>query len=261
MKIPYKLESQSRGPGDGRRKVLAIGRDLGEHEALRGLSAGAKTELIRADDGNDGLRAFYECQPDLVVIDVELPDADGLDILATIRALSDVPVIALTGLDEEQRIAALESGADDCLSKPPPEAELQARLEALLRRPRLGDLRPVVLTDDFLEIDRVRHRVSVLGNEVALTPIEFRMLATFAENPGRVLGHGQLLELVWGDRIRERDEVKLYVSYLRRKLGGAADVDPVETVRGVGYRYRPRLMKTDLNGNGTAGHEGLPNPD
>ena len=70
------------------------------------------------------------------------------------------------------------------------------------------------------------------------------MLATFAENPGRVLGHGQLLELVWGDRIRERDEVKLYVSYLRRKLGGAADVDPVETVRGVGYRYRPRLVKS-----------------
>jgi DNA-binding response OmpR family regulator len=190
------------------------------------------------------------------VLDVELPDADGLDILATIRALSDVPVIALTGVDEEQRIAALRAGADDCISKPPPEAELQARLEALLRRPRQGDLRPVVLTDEFVEIDRVRHRCSVLGNEVALTPIEFRMLATFVENPGRVLGHGQLLELVWGDRIRERDEVKLYVSYLRRKLGGAADVDPVETVRGVGYRYRPRLMKT--NGNGNDNHQSLP---
>lgn len=194
------------------------------------------------------------------MLDVELPDADGLDILATIRALSDVPVIALTGLDEEQRIAALRGGADDCVSKPPPDAELQARLEALLRRPRQGDLRPVVLTDEFLEIDRVRHRVSVLGHEVALTPIEFRMLATFAENPGRVLGHGQLLELVWGDRIRERDEVKLYVSYLRRKLGGAADVDPVETVRGVGYRYRPRLVKSNGNGstNGTGGHHGAP---
>jgi DNA-binding response OmpR family regulator len=234
------LESLSRGPGDGRRKVLAIGRDLGERGALRGLSDRANTELVRAENGNDGLRAFYEGQPDLVVLDVELPDADGLDILATIRALSDVPVIALTGLDEDQRIVALRCGADDCISKPPPEAELQARLEALLRRPRQGDLRSVVLTDEFVE--------------VSLTPIEFRMLATFAENPGRVLGHGQLLELVWGDQIRERDEVKLYVSYLRRKLGGAADVDPVETVRGVGYRYRPRLLNT--NGNG--GHQGLP---
>jgi DNA-binding response OmpR family regulator len=215
---------------------------------------------VCAETGNDGLRAFYERQPDLVVLDVELPDADGLDILATIRALSDVPVIALTGLDEEQRIAALRGGADDCVSKPPPDAELQARLEALLRRPRQGDLRPVVLTDEFLEIDRVRHRVSVLGNEVALTPIEFRMLATFAENPGRVLGHGQLLELVWGDRIRERDEVKLYVSYLRRKLGEAADVDPVETVRGVGYRYRPRLVKSNGNGNGGK-HPGGPQHD
>ena len=237
--------------------MLAIGRDLGESIALRGLSERARAEVVRADNGNDGLRAFYERRPDLVVLDIELPDADGLEILATIRALSDVPVIALTGLDEEQRIAALRGGADDCISKPPPEAELQARLEALLRRPRQGDLRPVVLTDEFVEIDRVRHRCSVLGNEVALTPIEFRMLTTFAENPGRVLGHGQLLELVWGDRIRERDEVKLYVSYLRRKLAGAADVDPVETVRGVGYRYRPRLMKTNGNGNGS--HPGPPN--
>ena len=195
------------------------------------------------------MRAFYERQPDLVVLDLDLPDADGLDVLATMRALSDVPVLALTDDEEEGRVAALRGGADDCVSKPPPEAELEARLDALMRRPRQGDLRPVVLTDEYVEIDRVRHRVSVLGNEVSLTPIEFRMLATFAENPGRVLGHGQLLELVWGDRIRERDEVKLYVSYLRRKLGGAADVDPVETVRGVGYRYRPRLVKA--NGNGS----------
>jgi DNA-binding response OmpR family regulator len=243
------LESLSRGSGDGRRKVLAIGRDLGESGVLRGLSDRAGTELVRADTGNDGLRAFYERQPDLVLLDLELPDAEGLDILATMRSLSDVPVLALTGDEEEGRVAALRGGADDCVSKPPSPAELEARIEALLRRPRQGDLRPVVLTDEYVEIDRVRHRVTVLGREVSLTPIEFRMLATFAENPGRVLGHGQLLELVWGDRIRERDEVKLYVSYLRRKLGCAADVDPVETVRGVGYRYRPRLVKA-TNGNG-----------
>ncbi len=233
--------------------MLAIGRDLGASGVLRGLSDRARTELVRAENGNDGLRAFYERQPDLVVLDLELPDADGLDVLATMRSLSDVPVLALTGDEEKGRVAALRGGADDCVSKPPLEAELEARIDALMRRPRQGDLRPVVLTDEFVEIDRVRHRVTVLGNEVALTPIEFRMLATFAENPGRVLGHGQLLELVWGDRIRERDEVKLYVSYLRRKLGGAAEVDPVETVRGVGYRYRPRLLKAN-NGNSAAEH-------
>jgi DNA-binding response OmpR family regulator len=234
--------------------VLAIGRDLEEHSALRGLSDRARTKVFRAETGNDGLRSFYEHQPDLVVLDLDLPETDGLEILATIRALSDVPLIALTGHDEDERIAALRNGADDCVSKPPLEAELEARMEALLRRPRQSDARPVVLTDDFVEIDRVRHRVSVLGTEVALTPIEFRMLATFAENPGRVLGHGQLLELVWGDRIRERDEVKLYVSYLRRKLGSAADVDPVETVRGVGYRYRPRRTKANAENGHESGH-------
>jgi two-component system KDP operon response regulator KdpE len=223
--------------------VLAIGRDLGERGALRGLSDGARTELLHAENGNDGLRAFYEHQPDVVVLDLELADADGHEILATIRALSDVPVIALSRDGEEERIMALRGGADDCVDKPPPVAELEARIEAILRRPRQGRASPVVLTDEFVEIDRLRHRVTVLGIEVVLTPIEFRMLATFAENPGRVLGHGQLLEMVWGDRIRERDEVKLYVSYLRRKLGSAAGVNPVETVRGVGYRYGPRLSR------------------
>ena len=85
------MESQSRAPGDGRRKVLAIGRDLGESIALRGLSEKARAEVVRADNGNDGLRAFYERQPDLVVLEIDLPDADGLDVLTTIRALSDVP--------------------------------------------------------------------------------------------------------------------------------------------------------------------------
>ena len=248
------MDSLSRGPGDGRRKVLAIGRDLEASGVLRGLSDRTGTELVHAESGNDGLRAFYERQPDLVLLDLELPGADGLEVLATMRSLSDVPVLALTGEAEEGRVAALRGGADDCVSKPPSAVELEARIEALMRRPRRGDLGPVVLSDEYVEIDRVRHRVTVLGNEVSLTPIEFRMLATFAEYPGRVLGHGQLLELIWGDRIRERDEVKLYVSYLRRKLGIAADVDPVETVRGVGYRYRPRLVKPD-NGNGNGrGH-------
>jgi DNA-binding response OmpR family regulator len=224
--------------------VLAIGRDLGERGALKGLTTAARTDLIEAATGNEGLRAFYEVRPDIVVLDLDLADADGFDVLATIRELSDVPLIALSGNDgEEERVRGLRAGADDCVTKPAGGPELQARIEALLRRPGTSTQRPAVLVDDFLQIDKVRHRVEVLGVEVDLTPIEFRMLSTFAENPGRVLGHVQLLELVWGDRIRERDEVKLYVSYLRRKLGAAASVDPVETVRGVGYRYRPRRVE------------------
>ncbi len=224
--------------------MLAIGRDLGERGALRGLTTAARTDLIEAPTGNEGLRAFYEERPDIVVLDLDLADADGFDVLATIRELSDVPLIALSGSDgEDERVRGLRAGADDCVTKPAGDSELQARIEALLRRPSSSSQRPAVLVDEFVQIDKVRHRVEVLGVEVDLTPIEFRMLSTFAENPGRVLGHTQLLELVWGDRIRERDEVKLYVSYLRRKLAAAASVDPVETVRGVGYRYRPRRVE------------------
>jgi DNA-binding response OmpR family regulator len=224
--------------------VLAIGRDLCERGALEGLTTAARTDLIEAATGNEGLRAFYDVRPDVVVLDLDLADADGFDVLATIRELSDVPLIALSSHDgEDERVRGLRAGADDCVTKPAGGPELQARIEALLRRPGNSTQRPAVLIDDFVQIDKVRHRVEVLGVEVDLTPIEFRMLATFAENPGRVLGHVQLLELVWGDRIRERDEVKLYVSYLRRKLGEAASVDPVETVRGVGYRYRPRQVE------------------
>lgn len=208
---------------------------------LEELLRGAGIELVQADDGAGGLKAFYAERPDVVLLDLDLTDVNGFEILGTVRELSDVPVLAITSHDvEDDRIKALRAGADDCVTKPTSEREVFARIEALLRRARSAPEIAPVLNDEFIHIDHPRHRVEVLGVEVSLTPIEFRMLATFAENPGRVLGHGQLLDLVWGDRIRDKDEVKLYVSYLRRKLGEAAEVDPVETVRGVGYRYRPR---------------------
>jgi DNA-binding response OmpR family regulator len=210
-------------------------------EPLKRLLERAEIALVQERDGEGGLRAFYAERPDVVVLDCELPDADGLEVLSTIRGLSDVPVLALTEQGEEAaRIQGLRAGADDCVSKPVGGAEVMARIEAMLRRPRLRGQQPPVLEDEFIRLDRASHRVEALGAEVELTPTEFRMLAVFAERPGQVLGHHQLLGLVWGDGARERDEVKLYVSYLRRKLGEAAKVDPVETVRGVGYRYQPR---------------------
>jgi DNA-binding response OmpR family regulator len=223
---------------------LAIGNDPDVQRSLGTLLGATKIELVCARDGRTGLKAFYAERPDLVVLDLELQDAHGLDVLATIRELSEVPVVVVTGRagGGTDRVRGLRAGANDCLTKPFDRSEMLARIEALLRRPRPGTQRPAVLNDEFLHIDRLRHRVEVLGVEVALTPIEFRMLATFAEHPGRVLAHGQLLELVWGTGVRERDEVKLYVSYLRRKLGTAARVNPIETVRGIGYRYRPRRL-------------------
>lgn len=225
------------------RKALAIGVPDSATGSLKTLLRESGVELIDAPGGSSGLKSFYAERPDLVLLELGL--VDGFDVLGTVRELSDVLVLALAvDTGEGERIRALRAGADDCISKPASEREIHARIEALLRRSRSRPEVAAVLDDEFIHIDHPRHRVEVLGIEVNLTPIEFRMLAAFAENPGRVLGHGQLLDLVWGDRIRDKDEVKLYVSYLRRKLGEAAEVDPVETVRGVGYRYRPRRTES-----------------
>lgn len=223
-----------------RPKALAITGEPEAHRHLRGALGRVEIDLVEASSGIGGLRSFYVERPDIVVLEIELPDVSGLEVLARIKELSDVPVVAVTGVDGgDERIVTLRAGADDCVSKPARAEEVVARIEALLRRRRMSPDLTDVIEDDFVSVDRARHRVAVLGDEVALTPTEFRMLETFAENPGRVLGHGQLLDAVWGDRIRGRDEVKLYVSYLRRKLA-VVGVDPVETVRGVGYRYAPR---------------------
>ena len=210
-------------------------------DPLRGPLGRAEIDLVEAATGIAGLRSFYVERPDVVVLELELPDLDGFEVLARIKELSDVPVVAVAGDGDEERVVGLRAGADDCVSKPPLPEEIVVRIEALLRRRRHVELEGEVIEDEFVQIDRARHRVTVLGIEIALTPTEFRMLEAFAASPGRVLGHGQLLDEVWGDRIRGRDEVKLYVSYLRRKLA-VAGVDPVETVRGVGYRYAPRRL-------------------
>ncbi|HEY2714618.1 MAG TPA: response regulator transcription factor [Solirubrobacterales bacterium] len=227
--------------GRTRLKALAIAGEPAVRDPLRGALGRAEIDLVEASTGIAGLRCFYVERPDVVVLELELPDLDGFEVLARIKELSDVPVVAVAGDGDEGRIVGLRAGADDCVSKPPLPEEVVARIEALLRR-RPGFAEPDVIEDDFLQIDRARHRVTVLGVQIALTPTEFRMLEAFAASPGRVLGHGQLLDDVWGDRIRGRDEVKLYVSYLRRKLA-VAGIDPVETVRGVGYRYAPRRLQ------------------
>jgi DNA-binding response OmpR family regulator len=227
--------------GRARPKALAIAGEPAVRDPLRAPLGRAEIDLVEASTGIGGLRSFYVERPDVVVLELELPDLDGFEVLARIKELSDVPVVAVAADGGEGRVLGLRAGADDCVSKPALAEEVVARIEALLRRRGPSPRGPEVIEDDFLQIDRAKHQVTVLGAEIPLTPTEFRMLEAFAASPGRVLGHGQLLDDVWGDRIRGRDEVKLYVSYLRRKLA-AAGIDPVETVRGVGYRYSPRRL-------------------
>jgi DNA-binding response OmpR family regulator len=204
--------------------------------------AGHKVE--QAEDGRSGLRALHASPPDLVLLDVSMPDLDGWQTLERIRDLSDVPVIMLTARgDELERVRGLQAGADDYVTKPFGRQELVARVQALLRRAaaRAGDEPAETYGDGLVTIDFAQRAVAYSDRDVALTPLEFKLLSTFVRHPRQVLSRDQLLELVWGDAFGvSGDQVKLYVGYLRRKLDpDAPDRVPIETVRGFGYRYRP----------------------
>jgi DNA-binding response OmpR family regulator len=198
--------------------------------------------VIKARDGESALKLFYSRKPDLVVLDVSMPGLDGWEVLNRIRELSDVPVLMLTARAEElEKVRGLRAGADDYVTKPFGRQELLARVDATLRRSRSAPQAQETYADDFLTVDFAQRKVTAGGVELALTPLEFRLLGAFVRNQNQVLSHDQLLELAWGDaRSADRDQVKLYVGYLRRKLGtGVGDESPIETVRGFGYRYRP----------------------
>jgi DNA-binding response OmpR family regulator len=200
--------------------------------------------VTEASSGRAGLRALHASPPDLVLLDVTMPDLDGWQTLERIRDLSDVPVLMLTGRGEElERVRGLQAGADDYVTKPFGRQELIARVQALLRRAerRPEHERAETYVDAVLSIDFAQRAVTYAGRDIALTPLEFKLLSAFVRHPRQVLSREQLLELVWGDSYGVAgDQVKLYVGYLRRKLDpDTPDSVPIETVRGFGYRYRP----------------------
>lgn len=213
-----------------------IARDL-----LRGVLERAGHEVREAPDGRAGLRELYAAPPDLVILDVEMPELDGWAVLERIRDLSDVPVLMLTAHETElERVRGLRGGADDYVVKPFGSQELVARVHAILRRAGARASEQQTYADARLTIDFAQREVRYDGREVRLTPLEFKLLATVVRHPNQVLSREQLLELVWGDAFAiSPEQVKLYVGYLRRKLDPAAPHStPIETVRGFGYRYR-----------------------
>jgi DNA-binding response OmpR family regulator len=220
-------------------RVLVVEDDEDVRALVRTVLERAGMNVIEAADGREGLRKFYEMKPRLVVLDVRMPELDGWEVLKRIRELSQVPVLMLTvDASELDKVRGLRQGADDYVTKPFGHQELIARIEAILRRAGETGSEGEVHSDDLLEIDLPQRRVTVLGQEVDLTPTEFKLLAVLARHPNQVLSSDQLLEMVWGDSFdRSRDQVKLYVGYLRRKLREATDAEPIETVRGFGYRY------------------------
>jgi DNA-binding response OmpR family regulator len=226
-----------------RARVLVVDDDADIRGLLRELLERAGYEVVEAANGREGLRTLYSASPDLVFLDVSMPELDGWQTLERIRDISDVPVLMLTARAAElEKVRGLKAGADDYVTKPFGRQELLARVEAHLRRTGSREEQPGTYADGLVTIDFAQREVTVGGQAVSLTPLEFKLLATFVRHPNQVLSHEQLLELVWGDALTgSRARTKLYVGYLRQKLAaGGEDASPIETVRGFGYRYRPR---------------------
>jgi DNA-binding response OmpR family regulator len=223
------------------RRVLVVDDDDDIRLLLEELLRGAGYSVETAQDGRAALRVFHEHRCDLVVLDLSMPELDGFETLERLRDVSDAPVILLTARTGEiDKVRGFRAGADDYVVKPFGRQELLARIEALLRRAP----EPTHLDhydDGAVSIDYARRLVLCRGLPVRLTPLEFRLLDAFVRHAGHVLSPDQLVEHCWGHTAGvSRDQVKLYVSHLRKKLGQEGDsFQPIETVRGFGYRYAP----------------------
>ena len=219
-------------------RILVVDDEAPIRELVRGYLEREGFEVETATDGLAAVDAVRASAPDVVVLDVMLPGLDGIEVCRRIRTFSDAYVLMLTARGEEiDRIVGLTVGADDYLVKPFSPRELVARVRALLRRPRgAADVRAT--TPVGFEIDGSRRVVRVDGKPVALTSLEFDLLAVLARDPGIVIGRQALLDRVWGPEFVADDHlVDVHIANLRRKLGD----DParprfIETVRGVGYR-------------------------
>ena len=222
------------------RRVLVVDDDDDIRLLLAELLRGADYTVDTAQDGRAALRVFHENPCDLVILDLSMPELDGFETLERLRDLSDVPVILLTARSGEiDKVRGFRAGADDYVVKPFGRQELIARIEALLRRaPEPTHLEHY--DDGAISIDYERRLVICRGLPIQLTPLEFRILDALVRHAGRVLSADQLVEYGWGHTAGvSREQVKLYVSYLRKKLGQEDGFQPIETVRGFGYRYVP----------------------
>ena len=228
-------------------KILVVDDDP---HVLEALSIGVPlqwqgAEMITTRDGEEGLEAFFEHNPDLVLLDVTLPRKNGFEVLEAIRHVSDVPVIMLTARGEElDQVRGLELGADDYIVKPFGHLALLARMKAVLRRAELPP--PVETLPSFaagdLAINFESHQVTLKGEPVKLTPVEYKLLYHLVRNAGRLLPHQALLDRVWGDEYgATTDHLKVFISRLRAKLEVPTGQHFIETERGMGYRFvRPK---------------------
>ncbi len=197
--------------------------------------------VIPVSDGEAALRAFFEQEPDVVVLDVSMPGKNGFQLLKEIRQLSDVPILMLTARGQEtDQVRGLELGADDYVVKPFSHLALLARIKAVLRRAQLPP--PVRSAPDFvagdLAINFQNRQVTLRGEVIRLTPVEYKLLYHLVRNPGRLMPHQTLLDRVWGlDYGATTDQLKVFISRLRAKIEPKDGPRFIETERGLGYRF------------------------
>jgi len=227
------------------KKILVVDDEAAQLRLIDQVLNSNGYEVLKASSGQEAVRIVYERKPDLVLLDVMMPEIDGWQTCRLIREVSDIPVIMFTGKrnSEEDVVRGLECGADEYLSKPVGNRELLARVKAVLRRaekPSYKHEKKVLFSNDHLTIDVSERKVTVKGERLKLTPREFRLLALLLENADHILSHQQVLEHVWGwEYIDDIDYVRIYISHLRQKI----EPDPSQpryilTEPGVGYYFR-----------------------
>ena len=240
-----------------KRKLLIIEDDYSLAEAIGTKFSNIGFDVVYAVEGRQGVELVESEQPDVVLLDLMLPDVDGIDVCRHLRQSSSVPIIMVTARTEEaERVAGLELGADDYITKPFSLNELVARTRSVLRRTYgqlagtglgLGPSAPeamapeeapsAVLSAAGIEMDVASHRVTVGGQEVMLTPTEFRLLRVLLENAGTVVDHQQLLATGWQTEIDDTHLVEVHIANLRAKIeDDPANPRRIQTIRGFGYR-------------------------
>jgi two-component system KDP operon response regulator KdpE len=222
-------------------KILLIEDELEIRRFLRASLANHGYRLLESETGQGGLNLVADEHPDLVLLDLGLPDTDGLTVIRKLRGWSQVPIIILSARGQEaDKVKALDAGADDYLTKPFSVVELQARMRVALRHATQdqNEAGEPIFTLGRLRVDLERRQVFVGEKGVHLTPIEYRILTTLIKHAGKVVTHRQLLKEVWGpDSVFERHYLRVYMTHLRRKI----ELDPAQpefvlTDPGIGYR-------------------------
>jgi two-component system KDP operon response regulator KdpE len=221
-------------------RILVVDDERPIRRFLRTVLGAQGYTVFEATTGTEALTALVTDRPDVLILDLGLPDMDGIEVTRQVREWSAIPIIILSVREHEQdKVAALDAGADDYLTKPFGSSELQARLRVALRRSARSGSEPVFQVDD-LKVDLSRRLVTVSEREISLTPTEYDLLRVLVQNAGKVLTHSQLLHQVWGENYQsEMHILRVNLSNLRRKI----EPDPsrptyILTESGVGYRLK-----------------------